>query len=76
MHERNTLLHLILEAISEPKERPWQILQDDSWFDPLCKLLEIRKWGVLQKDKVGKWEKPKKKLYILQRKVQAKTPTQ
>jgi hypothetical protein len=38
-------------------------------------LLEIKKWGILQKDKVGKWEKPNKKLYILPRKAQGETPT-
>jgi hypothetical protein len=27
-----------------------------------------------KKDKVGKWEKPKKKLYILPRKAQGETP--
>jgi hypothetical protein len=29
-----------------------------------------------KKNKVGKWEKPKNKLHILPRKVQAKTPIQ
>jgi hypothetical protein len=35
----------------------------------------MKKWGILQKDKVGKWEKPNKKLYILPRKAQGETPT-
>ncbi len=75
MHERNTLLHSILDTIFEPKGQPWQIPQDDNRFDLLCNLLEIKKWGILQKDEVGKWEKPKKKLYILPRKARGETPT-
>jgi hypothetical protein len=54
MHKINTLLHSILDTIFEPKEQPWQIPQDDSQFDLLHKLLEIRKWSILQKDKMGK----------------------
>jgi hypothetical protein len=53
MHERNMLLHSILDIIFELKEWPWRILQDDSQFDPLHKLLEIRKWGILQKKQSG-----------------------
>ncbi len=68
------LLHSILDTIFEPKERPWQIPQDDNQFDPLRKLLEIRKWDILQKDKMGKWEKPKNKLYMLLKKPKAKPP--
>ncbi len=45
MHEINTLLHSILDTIFEPKERPWQIPQDDSWFDVLRN--EIKKWSIL-----------------------------
>jgi hypothetical protein len=74
MHEINTLLHSILDTIFEPKRQPWQILQDDNQFDLLRKLLKNRKWGILQKDKVDKWEKPKKKLYIA-KKAPSKTPT-
>jgi hypothetical protein len=48
----NALLHSILNTISKQIEEPWQIRHNDNWFDPLCKLLEIRKWGSLQKDKV------------------------
>ncbi len=68
------LLHSILDTISEPKEWTWQIPRDDNWFDPLHKLLKIRKWGILQKDKLGKWEKPKNKLYMLLKKPKAKPP--
>jgi hypothetical protein len=37
-------------------ERPWQIPQDDNRFDLLFKLLKIRKWGIPQKEKMGKWK--------------------
>jgi hypothetical protein len=48
----NTLLHSILDTISQQIERPWQVPQDDHRFDLLCGLLKIRKWGNLQKNKV------------------------
>jgi hypothetical protein len=48
----NALLHSILDTISKQIEQPWQVPQDDSRFDPLCELIEIKKWGSLQKDKV------------------------
>ncbi len=48
----NALLHSILDTNFKQIERPWWVPQDDSWFDPLHKLLEIKKWGSLQKDKV------------------------
>jgi hypothetical protein len=72
MHEINMLLHSILDIIFKLKEWPWWILQDDIQFDPLRKLLEIRKWGILQKDKVGKWEKPKKNYIYCQEKPKVK----
>jgi hypothetical protein len=56
MHEINILLHSVLDIITKPMEQPWQIPQDDNRFDLLFKLLEIRKWGILQKEKVGKWK--------------------
>ncbi len=48
----NKLLHLILDTIFEQIEQPWQVLQDDSLFNPLRGLLKIKKWGNLQKNKV------------------------
>jgi hypothetical protein len=48
----NELLHSILDTISKQIEQPWQVPQDDSRFNPLHGLLEIRKWGNLQEDKV------------------------
>ncbi len=48
----NELLHLILDTISKQIEQPWQVPQDNNRFNPLHGLLEIRKWGSLQKDKV------------------------
>jgi uncharacterized membrane-anchored protein len=48
----NTLLHSILDIISEQIEWPWRVPQDDNKFDPLRGLLEINKWGILQKEKV------------------------
>jgi hypothetical protein len=65
MHERNILLHSVLDTITKPIELPSQIPQDDNQFDPLHKLLIFLKWGILQKDKVGKWKKLMNKLYIL-----------
>ncbi len=50
----NALLHSISDIISEQIEQPWRIPQDDCRFDPLHGLLEINKWGNLQKDKVDK----------------------
>jgi hypothetical protein len=43
----NTLLQIILDFTSEQIARPWQILQNDNQFDPLCGLLDIKKWGTL-----------------------------
>jgi hypothetical protein len=43
-----------LDIIFEPKEQSWQIPQDDIQFDPLCRMLEIRKWGILQSGQMGK----------------------
>jgi len=68
------LLHSILDTIFKPKKWPWRIPQNDNQFDPSCNLLKIRKWGILQKDKVGKWEKEKNKLHIFPRKAQGETP--
>jgi hypothetical protein len=48
----NALLHSILDTISKQIERPWQVPQDDRRFDSLYGLLEIRKWGILEKDKM------------------------
>ncbi len=48
----NTLLHSILNTIVGQIKWPWQTPQDDNWFDPLCGLLEIKKWGTLQKEKM------------------------
>ncbi len=48
----NALLHSILDTIFEQIERPSQVPQDDYKFDLLCGLLEIRKWGNIQKNKV------------------------
>jgi hypothetical protein len=48
----NALLHSILDTISKQIERPWQVPQDDYRFDPLYGLLEIRKWGILEKEKM------------------------
>jgi hypothetical protein len=48
----NALLHSILDTISKQIEQPWQVPEDDNKFDPLRGLLEIKKWGSLQKDKV------------------------
>ncbi len=56
MHEINILLHSILDIITNSMERPWQIPQDDNRFDLLFKLLKIRKWGIPQKEKMGKWK--------------------
>ncbi len=44
----NALLHSTLDTIKQP----WGVPQYDNKFDPSCGLLEIRKWGSLQKDKV------------------------
>jgi hypothetical protein len=48
----NALLHSILDTISKQIKQPWQVLQDDNLFDPLRRLIEIKKWESLQKDKV------------------------
>jgi len=68
-------MHSILDTIFEPKEQPWQIPQDDNQFDPLYKLLEVRKGGILLNEKMEKWENPNNKLYILPRKAQGETVT-
>jgi hypothetical protein len=47
----NPLLHSI-STIFKQIERPWKIPQDDNQFDLLRGLLKIKKWGILQKDKV------------------------
>jgi hypothetical protein len=73
MHEIN-MWHSILDTIFKQIEQPWQILQDDIQFNPLCKHLKFRKWGILQKDKVGKWRKTKNKFYIFPLKAQGETP--
>ncbi len=62
----NALLHSILDSIFKKIERPWWGPQNNNRFNILCRLLEIRKWGSLQKDKVkhrwmgrlvmGKWK--------------------
>ncbi len=49
---KNALLHSILDTISKQIKQPWPILQDDSLFNPLRGLIEIKKWESLQKDKV------------------------
>jgi hypothetical protein len=54
MNEIRMLLHSILDTISKQIKWLWQIPRDDSWFDPLHRLLKIKKWGILQKDKMGK----------------------
>jgi hypothetical protein len=41
-----------LDTISKQIEQPRQVLQDDGKFNFLRGLLEIKKWGSLQKDKV------------------------
>jgi hypothetical protein len=46
------LLHSILDTIFEQIKQPWRILENDCRFDPLSGLLEIKKWGNLQKDKM------------------------
>jgi hypothetical protein len=38
-------------------------------------IVRNQEMGHSTKNKVGKWEKPNKKLYILPRKVQGETPT-
>jgi hypothetical protein len=48
----NELLHSILDTISKQIKQPWQVPQDDNSFNPLHGLLEIMKWGNLQKYKV------------------------
>jgi hypothetical protein len=48
----NSLSHSILDIIFEQIKQPWPIPQDDNSFEPLHKLLKIKKWGILQKDKV------------------------
>jgi hypothetical protein len=48
----NALLHSILDIIFKQIKQPWQVPQDDHRFDPLHGLLEIMKWGILQKEKV------------------------
>ncbi len=48
----NTLLHSILDTISKQIKQPWQVPENDCKFDLLRGLLEIRKLGNLQKDKV------------------------
>jgi hypothetical protein len=48
----NASLHSILDTISKQIKQPWQVLQDDNLFDPLCGLIEIKKWESLQKDKM------------------------
>lgn len=58
MHERNTLLHSILDTIFKQIKQPWQILQDDNQFDLLPILLEIKKWGIT-KGQSGQMEKIK-----------------
>jgi hypothetical protein len=48
----NALLHSILDTIFEQIKQPWRVFENDRRFDPLSGLLEIKKWGSLQKDKV------------------------
>jgi len=48
----NALLHSILDTISKQIKQPWQVIQDDNLFDPLCGLIEINIWESLQKEKV------------------------
>jgi hypothetical protein len=48
----NALLHSILDTISEQIKQLWRVPQDDRRINPLHGLLEIFKWGNLQKDKV------------------------
>lgn len=48
---KNTLLHSILDTIFEQIKWPWSVPQDDNQFDSNG-LIEIRKWGNLQKNKI------------------------
>ncbi len=68
------LLHSILDTIFEPKEQPLQIPQDDSWFDPLCILLEIKKWGILQRTKWANGKNQIKNYIYCQEKSKVKPP--
>jgi large-conductance mechanosensitive channel len=64
MHERNTLLHSILDTISKQIEQPYgEFLKMIIDFTLLFKML-IMKWGILQKDKVGKCKDQRTKKYI------------
>ncbi len=67
MHERNMLLHSILDTIFKQIEQPWRLLQDDNWFDPLAILLEIKKWGIT-KGRSGQMEKTKKQFVYIAKK--------
>ncbi len=49
----NALLQIILDFISKQIVRPWRTPQDDNQFDPLCGLLDIKKWGPLPKNQSG-----------------------
>jgi hypothetical protein len=40
----NALLHSILDTIFKQIKQRRQVLQDDNLFDPLCGLIEIKKW--------------------------------
>jgi hypothetical protein len=40
----NALLHSILDTIFKQIKQRRQVLQDDNLFDPLCRLIEIKKW--------------------------------
>ncbi len=41
-----------MDTIFEQIKQPWRVFQDNHRFYPLWGLLEIKKWGSLQKDKV------------------------
>jgi hypothetical protein len=40
----NALLHSILDTISKQIKQPLPVFQDYNQFDPLCGLIEIKKW--------------------------------
>jgi hypothetical protein len=62
------------ETIYKQIEWAWWIFQDDCWFDPLHRLLKIKKWGILQKDKMGKWENQRTNCIYCQKKPKVKPP--
>jgi hypothetical protein len=68
MPEKNTMLHSILDIISKLIKWPWWIPQNDSWFDPLHRLLKIRKWGIFSKGQGGQMEKNKEKIIYIAKK--------